>query len=640
MSVTTSVSKTLSAKTMRDLKSISRDIRSCFSTSLMPTVLISAFLLGPIGETFGDECSVDITISVTEAAPYDTVSGTVAGVDPGQVRVVVFVRTNGWYIQPYGDERAYLSVRADGSYKTWIRDWRQISAFVIRKEYDVLQEPYKPFPLSVDCENVLAVVAYPALRFSGYEWAIKAGDSLGPGSNYFSASSDNVWVDDQDRLHLKISKRDGRWYCAEIYLMQSLGYGTYTFYMSSRVDLLDRKVVGSPFVYEDDNHELDVEFSRWDVEGGPNAQFVVQPWELPGHRERFHMSLDTENSTHLISWVPGYVSFQSAQGHHLHPSKEQIIYEWEYMGDDVPAEGDERVHLNLWLLEGQSPSDDQEAEMVIGAFEWMRFLYGDVTGNGAVTAYDASEILQHTVRLRTLTGEDSVAAEVSGNDTISAYDASLVLQYVVGKRETFPEEEGRQEKVVYTPRTVWMGQVRTLSDGRRSLPVLIDEMEGVVAGEMMLSFEGHVGDVTVSTTKWTDGYLLANNVQDSHIKVSIAGAESSTGRGALLEIGFEEMVAGIPSPLTLDRMRLNEGRIPVRIIGKDEEMPFWLAGDFDGNREIDLSDFLLFVSHFGRSSDDDEFDPIYDLEWNGRIDLDDFLLFVADFGKVAANPRR
>ena len=135
------------------------------------------------------------------------------------------------------------------------------------------------------------MAAYPTLQFSGYEWAIKAGDLLGPGPNNFSASTDNVWVDDEDRLHLKITHRDGTWYCAEVYRMESLGYGTYTFYLSSYVDLLDKNVVGSPFLYQDDEHELDIEFSRWGVEEGPNAQFVVQPWDVPGHREQFDLSL-------------------------------------------------------------------------------------------------------------------------------------------------------------------------------------------------------------------------------------------------------------------------------------------------------------------------------------------------------------
>ena len=198
-------------------------------------------------------------------------------------------------------------------------------------------------------------------------------------------------------------------------------------------------------------------------------------------------------------------------------------------------------------------------------------LYGDVTDNGEVTAYDAAKILQHTVGLLTLTGEDSVAAEVSGNDTISAYDASLVLQYVVGKIARFPVEEGQQAKVACSPRTVWMGEMETLPDGRMCLPILIDEMDGVVAGELTLSFSGDAGDVTVSTSALTSGYLLASNVRDGCIRASFAGAESSTGPGPVLEVVFDNSDAELLGSLRLDRVSLNEGRIPVRIEGVKPE---------------------------------------------------------------------
>ena len=212
------------------------------------------------------------------------------------------------------------------------------------------------------------MAAYPTLQFAGYEWAIKAGDSLGPGPNYFSSNNDNVWVDNQGRLHLKITQQDGKWYCAEVYLMQSLGYGTYNFQVSSRVDLLDKNVVGSPFIYRDHSLETDVEFSRWSIEDGPNAQFVVQPYYNPGNREQFSMSLSNDASTHIIKWKPEAVFFKSAQGHYLNPPAGQVIHQWEYTGGDVPSESDELVHINLWLFNGQAPSDGNEVEMVIQGF--------------------------------------------------------------------------------------------------------------------------------------------------------------------------------------------------------------------------------------------------------------------------------
>src|SRR5947209_5357603 len=65
------------------------------------------------------------------------------------------------------------------------------------------------------------------LQFSGYDWVVKASDHrVGPGPNYFSDSDENISVDAQGRLHLRLTQRDGRWHCAEVISAQSFGYGT------------------------------------------------------------------------------------------------------------------------------------------------------------------------------------------------------------------------------------------------------------------------------------------------------------------------------------------------------------------------------------------------------------------------------
>ncbi len=66
---------------------------------------------------------------------------------------------------------------------------------------------------------------------SNFKWeAIDAYD--GPGPNYFSSSIENVWLDEQDRLHLKIVYNGftDRWECASVVsIKEGWGYGKYTF---------------------------------------------------------------------------------------------------------------------------------------------------------------------------------------------------------------------------------------------------------------------------------------------------------------------------------------------------------------------------------------------------------------------------
>lgn len=54
------------------------------------------------------------------------------------------------------------------------------------------------------------------IGFAGYTWAVKSSaGKVGPGPNYFSSSTSNVWVDGAG-LHLKITKAKARWYSAEV----------------------------------------------------------------------------------------------------------------------------------------------------------------------------------------------------------------------------------------------------------------------------------------------------------------------------------------------------------------------------------------------------------------------------------------
>ena len=69
----------------------------------------------------------------------------------------------------------------------------------------------------------------------------------------------------------------------------------------------------------------------------------------------------------------------------------------------------------------------------VASFEYNekpKYTLGDVNGDGKISAYDASLVLQHTVGLVDYTGSE--AADVNRDGKITAYDASMILQYTVG----------------------------------------------------------------------------------------------------------------------------------------------------------------------------------------------------------------
>lgn len=209
------------------------------------------------------------------------------------------------------------------------------------------------------------------INFSGYEWIVRTSKDKneGPGPNLFSDSEENVWIDDEGRLHLKIVQRNGYWYCAGVTLKHSRGHKKYVFYLASRVDQLDKNVVGGLFTYKNDEEEIDIEFSRWSDATKRNTQFAIQPTGNVGNKFRYNTALKSNKSTHFFDWNSENVEFGSYQGHTLTPELEDIIQTWTYSGKDIPPINDERLKMNLWLFKGQSPSNGEPAEMIIERIE-------------------------------------------------------------------------------------------------------------------------------------------------------------------------------------------------------------------------------------------------------------------------------
>jgi hypothetical protein len=208
---------------------------------------------------------------------------------------------------------------------------------------------------------------YPTeISWSGRTWQVKSSASrVGPGPNFFSASPENVWVDATGRLHLKITQRNGRWSCAEIISRDSPGYGTYLFEIASPVADLDRNAVLGLFTWSDKaayaHREIDIEFARWgDASDPTNAQYVVQPYDRPGHLHRL-TATGTAPAVHGFTWRPAQVGFASSD-------LAAWDHDWTYTGSDVPRSGGENVRLNLWLFGGAAPSNGQEIEVVVTRF--------------------------------------------------------------------------------------------------------------------------------------------------------------------------------------------------------------------------------------------------------------------------------
>jgi hypothetical protein len=306
------------------------------------------------------------------AAGASELSGHAYNIDTTKIKVVIYVLTNEWYVQPLVDA-PFTDISSDGSWSSYTNPWDSIVVLLVN--------PANYTPAATEIANpaldpgVLAWTEYPSsgpvsLNFSGRSWGIKvSGDPFDPGPNLWSNDSSVVNVA-ADGLHLKITMVDGHWQCGEVYLLESLGYGTYTVQINSQLNQLDRNTVAAPlFIYAAPGQELDNEYSGAGglIPSPNNAQFVVQPYSVSGNIVQY-VQPSTSQFTSQIEWRADHVTFRAWNGWSNVPAAGDVIQEWTYTGAYIPSPGRERVHINVWLLNGSAPLRGIGDEMVISSF--------------------------------------------------------------------------------------------------------------------------------------------------------------------------------------------------------------------------------------------------------------------------------
>ena len=241
------------------------------------------------------------------------------------------------------------------------------------------------------------------LFFSGYYLNYKNSNNLnvGPGPNKFTNSSDNIFLDATNSLHLKITKVNNSWYCSELISSKSFGYGTYIFTTSSDLTTLNEKVIFGLFSWSDysfqaqANSEVDIEFSKWNIASDSLLLTCsVQPvwFDNPApYLERtrkppMQVKKLKTTCTHLFKWTPDLVTWETYEGD-TYPGT-NLLASWSYDKMNMPRsklegglasnpivipspDDSTNVRFNLWLLNGQAPSDNKEAEVVIKSFRFI-----------------------------------------------------------------------------------------------------------------------------------------------------------------------------------------------------------------------------------------------------------------------------
>jgi hypothetical protein len=239
------------------------------------------------------------------------------------------------------------------------------------------------------------------LLFSGRMWDIKQNEfAVGPGPNFFSGFYEDVWVDENGYLHMRIAEHDGKWYASEVVGRDVLGYGTYTWVVQGDLENIPENIVLGLFTWDTDNFlteansEVDIEFSKWGDPENPNTlHYSVQPVAFEAYYPERTRAMETPDgsligvTTHTFTWTDTLIEWSSYTGDQVAADK-RIAY-WSFDLDNpprqkseggllsepvvIPAPGDAtNARINFWILPWVSPAptDGLEHEVVIRSFTY------------------------------------------------------------------------------------------------------------------------------------------------------------------------------------------------------------------------------------------------------------------------------
>ena len=247
--------------------------------------------------------------------------------------------------------------------------------------------------------------------------------------------------------------------------------------------------------------------------------------------------------------------------------------------------------------------------------------------SGGITAYDAALVLQSTVDVITLTPLQQMAGDVSGNCAVTAYDAALIGQRAAGLSASFPagpwivfpeKETITQENWCHVPSCLthtplamdrdgqhflavptgdvsgnWSpipGMKETVSSFRAVedktvrpgehvvLPFRVEDVKGLLSVDLTCTYDPDVMDFdSVSQAEITEDFMLMCNTCPGEITLSLFGHTPVNAHGVLFNYWFTVCgMRGEVSPFSVTKFLLNEK--PVNVTGGHVRVGAWVPG--------------------------------------------------------------
>lgn len=219
--------------------------------------------------------------------------------------------------------------------------------------------------------------------------------------------------------------------------------------------------------------------------------------------------------------------------------------------------------------------------------------FGDATGDGSLSSFDASFISRNVVQLDDgfsaypLT-DPRIIADVTGDGSISGLDASFVANASVGNSEptipAIPPHDGPAMSGIDPTVTIPIGYANP--GGTVMLPINISEVNGLQGVDLAFSYDSSAvnianADVSLASVFAADSWNITKNLTTPGlIRLSMYGLEpiGTSGPGTILNLTFHvpmttasgsypvSVLTDPIAPSTIPPSRLNEGKLTLSTV--------------------------------------------------------------------------
>ena len=305
----------------------------------------------------------------------DTIAGRVRNARAGQ-QIVIYAHSGQWWVQPW-PEHPFIPIKADSTWSTETHLGFEYAVLLVEPDYRPLptvdvaptQGGSVAFVTIVPGSGTMQLAPVGSLKFSGYDWSVRTIESDKGGlSNLYDA--ENAWTDAAGALHMRITKKAGRWSCAEIFLNRSLGYGTYSVTVRD-TSQLEPAAVFSMFTFDDsasDQHfrEMDTEVGGREAVNN-NARYEIQPIYIPGNL--FPFLAPAGALTFVMHWESGHATFKTLRGRSAGAGA-QLVSEHVFTSG-VPTPGKAVPRLIFFVVARDKYPMQKPSEVVVEKFEYL-----------------------------------------------------------------------------------------------------------------------------------------------------------------------------------------------------------------------------------------------------------------------------